>query len=419
LLAYNQTIMNYSQLLKQISEYALTYYHTRADSKLLYHNKRHTEDMVEAATQIANHYQLNDHDRFIVLAAAWFHDLGYMVDKDHHEEQSALLATNYLNTHNAGEDDIDAIRKCILATKMPQKPVTLLEKIVCDADLFHLGTEDFFDKDKLMMKEYNSLHHADISKLDWRRKTVKFLEAHTYHTDYCQALLNTSKQRNIEELKKKIAKAEEKLGNIVQNNNNNLAATPNPAAQPKPEKTKADRPDKGIETMFRISSSNHQRLSDMADNKAHIMITVNSIILSAIISLLLRKLTEYEYLTIPTVILLCISLLAMTFSILATRPSLPKGIFTRADVDERRVNLLFFGNFYSMPLADYTYGMRQMMEDKDFLYGSLIKDIYAQGVVLGKKYHLLRIAYNIFMFGLIVAVLAFIVASVLYSGKHK
>jgi hypothetical protein len=98
--------------------------------------------------------------------------------------------------------------------------------------------------------------------------------------------------------------------------------------------------------MFRISSSNHQRLSDMADNKAHIMITVNSIILSAVISLLLRKLTDYEYLTIPTFILLSISLLAMTFSILATRPSIPAGIFTRADVDEKRVNLLFFGNFY-------------------------------------------------------------------------
>jgi hypothetical protein len=169
--------------------------------------------------------------------------------------------------------------------------------------------------------------------------------------------------------------------------------------------------------MFRISSSNHQRLSDMADNKAHIMITVNSIILSAIISILLRKLTEYEYLIIPTFILLSISLLAMTFSILATRPSIPTGIFQRSDVDERRVNLLFFGNFYKMPLEDYTYGMVKMMEDKEFLYGSLIKDVYAQGVVLGKKYRLLRIGYNIFMFGLIASVIAFIIASAIIIAK--
>lgn len=148
------------------------------------------------------------------------------------------------------------------------------------------------------------------------------------------------------------------------------------------------------------------------------MITVNSIILSALISLVLRRLNEYEYLLIPTVILLSVSLMAMTFSILSTRPSIPNGIFSKADVDEKRVNLLFFGNFYKMTLADYTYGMVKMMEDKDFLYGSLIKDVYAQGVVLGKKYRLLRVAYNIFMFGLILSVLAFIVAVAFFNTKR-
>ena len=168
--------------------------------------------------------------------------------------------------------------------------------------------------------------------------------------------------------------------------------------------------------MFRVSSSNHQRLSDMADNKAHIMITVNSIILSAVISLLLRRLSEYGYLVIPTFILLTVSLLAMTFSILSTRPSIPAGTFTKADVDEKRVNLLFFGNFYKMKLADYDYGMQKMMLEKDFLYGSLIRDVYAQGVVLGKKYRLLRIAYNIFMFGLIISVIAFVIAAAFFGS---
>jgi hypothetical protein len=70
-----------------------------------------------------------------------------------------------------------------------------------------------------------------------------------------------------------------------------------------------------------------------------------------------------------------------------------------------------------MPLEDYKYGMEKVMEDKDFLYGSLIKDVYTQGVVLGKKYRLLRIAYNIFMFGLIIAVFAFVIASAFYGNK--
>jgi hypothetical protein len=105
----------------------------------------------------------------------------------------------------------------------------------------------------------------------------------------------------------------------------------------------------------------------------------------------------------------------MTFSILSTRPSIPTGLFTRADVDNKKVNLLFFGNFYKATLDDYNYGMQKMMEDRDFLYGSLIKDVYAQGVVLGKKYRLLRIAYNIFMFGLIISVFAFILAFAFFS----
>lgn len=419
--------MNYPELLRHIREYTLAYYKTHTNDKLIYHDKGHTEDMVTAAMQIGNHYQLNDRDFFIVQAAAWFHDLGYMVDIAHHEAQSAVLALNFLQKHNANEEDIDAIKGCVLATQMPQKPVSLLEKIVCDADLFHLGTDDFFKKDKLLLKEINALYHKDLGKLEWRRKSIQFLEEHHYHTDYCHLLLNSGKQANIQTLKNKVAAAEKKAEDKAEEKHTEpmqetALSTFNDDSE-KPEKDgkkkKADRPDKGIETMFRISSSNHQRLSDMADNKAHIMITVNSIILSAVISLLLRKLTDYEYLTIPTFILLSISLLAMTFSILATRPSIPTGIFKRADVDERRVNLLFFGNFYKMPLEDYTYGMVKMMEDKEFLYGSLIKDVYAQGVVLGKKYRLLRIAYNIFMFGLIASVLAFIIASALYSKGHK
>ncbi|MCQ6959527.1 Pycsar system effector family protein [Mucilaginibacter aquariorum] len=411
--------MNYPELLRQVREYTLAYYKAHADDKLVYHDKQHTEDMVRAATQIGNHYQLSDRDFFIVQAAAWFHDLGYMIDIQHHEAQSTVLAENFLRKHNVDEADIADIKGCILATQMPQKPLTQLEKIVCDADLFHLGTDDFFKKDKQMLKEYNALNHADMAKLDWRRKSIKFLESHQYHTDYAQVLLNSGKQANIQTLKNKVAAAEQKA---IEKHTETMqqpgeAKITDTHKSEKEKILKVERPDKGIETMFRISSSNHQRLSDMADNKAHIMITVNSIILSAVISILLRKLTEYEYLIIPTFILLSISLLAMTFSILATRPSIPTGVFQRSDVDEKKVNLLFFGNFYKMPLEDYTYGMMKMMEDKEFLYGSLIKDVYAQGVVLGKKYRLLRIGYNIFMFGLIASVIAFIIASAIYNRK--
>jgi hypothetical protein len=121
------------------------------------------------------------------------------------------------------------------------------------------------------------------------------------------------------------------------------------------------------------------------------------------------------YLIVPTIILLAVSLTTMTFSILATRPTIPHGTFNQGDLDKKSVNLLFFGNFYRMQLDQYAAGMKLVMEDKDFLYGTLIKDVYSQGAVLGRKYFLLRWAYNIFMFGLIVSVVAFIITSVIHS----
>jgi predicted metal-dependent HD superfamily phosphohydrolase len=415
--------MNYQQLLDQVCDYVLNYFKTHNTDKFIYHNKKHTEDVARAVTQIANHYQLNDRDFFCVSAAAWFHDLGYMVSTQNHEEHGIAIARAFLIEHAADAGDIKTVEACIAATKMPQAPVSLLDKIICDADLFHLGTEDFAKKDQQMLEEYDVLNHAELSKLAWRQKSIKFLEAHQYHTDYCRLLLNSQKQKNLEELKEKVANAVTKLEEKPEKKKEEKVAQGVNASFAVPEiasikkKDKKEKPEKGIETMFRISSSNHQRLSDMADNKAHIMITVNSIILSAIISLLLRRLSEYSYLIVPTIILLTVSLLAMTFSILSTRPSIPPGTFTKADVDDKTVNLLFFGNFYKMPLEDYKYGMAKVMEDKDFLYGSLIKDVYTQGVVLGKKYRLLRIAYNIFMFGLIIAVLAFVIASSFYGNK--
>ena len=175
---------------------------------------------------------------------------------------------------------------------------------------------------------------------------------------------------------------------------------------------KSQRPEKGIETMFRITSNNHQRLSDMADNKAHIMITANSIIISVMLSILLRKLEDNPTFVIPTLILLAVCVSCMVFSILATRPSMPKGIFTPEQIETQEINLLFFGNFFKMDFETYSNAMQTMMNDRDFLYNNLTRDVYAQGAVLGKKYKHLRAAYSTFMFGIIAAVIAFLIAAI-------
>ena len=182
------------------------------------------------------------------------------------------------------------------------------------------------------------------------------------------------------------------------------------------KKQKSGKPEKGIETMFRITSGNHQRLSDMADNKANIMISTNSIIISIVLSTLLRKLEDDSYLLVPTLLLLSVCVTTIVFSVLSTRPSVPAGTFSKEDVEQKKVNLLFFGNFYRMSYKDYAAGMQVMINDQDFLYVSLTKDIYAQGAVLGKKYWHLRIAYNVFMFGVVISVVAFLTSSLFFAS---
>jgi predicted metal-dependent HD superfamily phosphohydrolase len=427
--------MNYQEQLKQISDYVHSFYIEHANGKLLYHNLGHTKEMVDACRKIAEHYKLNEHDNFIVGAAAWFHDVGYLTgEKEFHEIKSTELAENYLVGAGINVSEIMEIKNCILATKMPQNPSTQLEKIVCDADLYHLGTDHFKENSKLLRKETEAIGGQEIDGGLWRANNIRLLESHQYHTDYCRQLLTKGKLENLEKLKKKQEeKAAEKdpsvqgehhvagisaedsfpnMGRIYTIPEDGGGTSAGEALKPH-KKDKTTRSEKSIETMFRIASANHQRLSSMADNKAHIMISVNSIIVSVVIGLLLKKLDTDRYLAIPTIILLVFSLITIIYSVLATRPQIPDGYFTREQVMNKSTNLLFFGNFYKMSYTDYDWGMKRMMNDRDFLYESLINDMYWHGVVLGKKYRLLRTSYSVFMYGLSASIIAFTISIIL------
>ena len=428
----NQISMNYSQLLEDVREEVTGFFQSQHQSHLSYHNFNHTESVVDHAAEIARHYQLGDREYFIVLTAAWFHDTGYYLgEASGHEKKGADLAAAFLGKKGVDEETISKVRDCIMATCMPQSPHDLLEQIVADADLYHWGTPEFGSFNKKMRKEAGWRHNKKIDKAAWRTDTIRLLESHRYQTDYARELLEPVKKENIERLKSKDPEQSEHHkgplrssfpalvpppvtavaeGEDVPGKNEDPDKKEKNGGKGKSKKPGSDRPERGIETMFRISSNNHQRLSDMADNKANIMITTTSIILSVLLSVLLRKLEDNPHLIIPTLILLLVCVVTMVFSILATRPSLPHGTFTQQNIEEKKVNLLFFGNFYRMAYSEYEHGMQEMMNDRDFLYGSLTRDVYSQGVVLGRKYRLLRIAYNVFMFGVIVSVLAFIIA---------
>ncbi len=400
----------YKEQLKEVKKYVTKYYQENNHVALLYHNLEHTKFVVNAVQQIAEHYQLSDEDYFVVNAAAWFHDIGYcqeITGKDH-EELSAWIATQFLTEASIDNDIIEKIAGCIKATQLPQNANNLLEQIVCDADLFHLGSVNFMEINRLLRKEFKEARGSKDTKKDWYEHSITFVQKHTYYTDYANLLLADQQQRNVALLQDKFNKEEKKVAIEASTKMENKLT--------KPEKN-SSKPERGVETVFRVTSSNNQQLSSQADNKSSIMITVNSIIISVLLSVLLEKVEENPNLLIPVLLLLITNVGTIIFAILATRPSLPDGILTTDDVASKKVNLLFFGNFYNTPLETYNEGMLSLIEDKDFLYGSLIKDVHAQGLVLGKKYKLLRTAYNFFMFGLIISIIAFVITFILTDTK--
>jgi hypothetical protein len=348
------------------------------------------------------------------MVSAWFHDTGYSLGRAAgHEDESIRLATEFLHNHNVDEELIKRVQSCIMATKMPQSPVSQIEKILCDADLYHLATDDFKARNQLLKQEQESVLGHKISKKDWRKNNVEFLGNHKYLTDFGQEELEPKKHENLLSLQKKkeIKKEEER-----KEEEDFFPYVYEPATQePKNEKElqlQQKNTERGIQTMFRTTSSNHFELSSLADSKSNIMISVNSIIISVALTVLLARLAFYPQYIIPTVVLLIVCLSSIIFAILATRPSINKGRFTEEDIRNKKTNLLFFGNFHRMKLDEYQWAMNEMLKDREYLYDSMIKDIYYLGVVLAKKYKFLRISYTIFMYGIIAAVIAFAVAAI-------
>lgn len=371
--------------------------------KLKYHNLNHTREVVQAVGVIGEESELNDDEMESAILAAWLHDIGYLNGGSEHEQAAAEKARELLTEWNATHKKIMEVTEAIKATKLPQQPQSLISKVVCDADLYHLSQENHLEHSKKLRKEWEITRGEAVTDEQWMNSSLEFLTHHHYHTPYGKNVLEREKKRNIKRLKKAANKGPRQRDyKALEKELIKL--------QTKLEKQKGLKPDRGIETMFRTTSHNHILLSEMADNKANILITINSIILSIVVSVLVRKLEENLSLVIPTVILLSVCLATMVFAILATRPNISAGRFKREDIKNKRTNLLFFGNFYSMGIENYEWAMKEMMGDGNYLYGSLIKDIYYLGKVLAKKYKYLRVSYNIFMFGFVIAILSFVVA---------
>ncbi|OSZ73594.1 hypothetical protein CAP36_16375 [Chitinophagaceae bacterium IBVUCB2] len=170
---------------------------------LTYHNAEHTKSVIEAATYLAKVEHVAESELLLLKTAALFHDAGFLVSHNKHEEESCKLAKKYLPQFGYSENEIETICEMIMATRLPQSPKSQLAKYLCDADLYYLGTAHYAVNTEKMYAEFKKTGFVK-TKEDWQLKQADFLSAHTYFTETARMENNTQKNITLQEIKSSI-----------------------------------------------------------------------------------------------------------------------------------------------------------------------------------------------------------------------
>lgn len=377
-------------ILQKVEEHIFQIHKDTLSHQYTYHNFNHTLRVVNGLEEILKKVTVNDREANILRYAAWFHDIGYINSWEEHEERGAQMAQTFLLDNGVDLNDVLIVMQLIRATKLDYVPENNLECILKDADFAHFSDDNYIEVSDLLRKEIEHFCNKTFTDIEWHEQNRDImLYKHRYYTTYAQQKWQPNKQKNLLSILSKIDKLEAKN-----------------ARKKKVESSRT------IDTLFRTTLRNHTSLSAIADRKANILLSVNAIIISICLSTLIPKLDSPSnaHLIFPTFVLLIFSVASIIFAIQSTRPKVTSGKFTTEEVNNNEVNLLFFGTFHQMPFDEYEKTLMTILKNNKYLHHALTKDLYNLGVVLDKKYKLLRITYTVFTIGIIASVLAFVLA---------
>jgi predicted metal-dependent HD superfamily phosphohydrolase len=384
-------------LIEDTQEYVFNLLTDKLPNTFIYHNYTHTQRVLKSTKELIDSSEITKEEAEILELTALLHDTGYTVSSENHERESVKLAEAFLKEKGVDDNIIKAVSDCIMATKFDEEPTNKLEEIIRDADASHFGKKYFDEASEFLRKELELRNIKNYSPAEWRAENIKVLTEHNFYTEHALKNWQPRKEKNLAKLMGKKKKRKKKLD--VEKLKAKYKA-----------QYKNESPERGVQTFYRTALRNHIKLSDIADTKANILLSVNAIIISVVLANLISKLDTNPYLTWPTIIFLSFCVISMVLSIIATRPNVTSGEFTKEDVENQEVNLSFFGNFHKMELKEFEWAIGEMVKDKDYIYKALTKDLYFLGKVLERKYRLLRITYTVFMIGIIISLISFAIA---------
>ena len=383
-------------MVKEVAEHVFNLFKEKLSGDYIYHNYNHTVDTVKACKKLSKSYNLTSRNYEVLMLAAWFHDTGFIEIYENHEEAGVKLMKSYLEG-NYPDEDIAQIESLILSTKYGTVPDGSLQEILHDADYINLGTSKFCHRADLLRIEWERILQKSYSEIEWAQLQLQFLISTTFKTEEAITSFETQREDNILNQRKLVEEFKQK----------ELKKNGKESAKP----TKEGR---GIETLYRSVYAYHISLTSIADNKANMMISINTIIISLVITLFgtgFTFATSDEVSSIrfvfPMAFLLLTSLLAVVFAILSARPNVTSK--ERYELSKKDSSILFFGNFAQLQIREFVDQIKLLKEEKDELYDNMSVDIYHLGSVLVRKYRLLTWSYNVFMGGMIICAVGFVV----------
>ncbi len=356
----------------------------------IFHNLQHALAVRSAALDIGQELAFSEEEMEILELAALFHDIGFVEVYEGHEQVSKRIAREFLEEHGYEEGKKEIVLNCINATIPGKQPENKLEEVIKDADLMGLGMDNYPVSLAALRHEWEVFQNKTFTDVEWFELNDKFVSSHEYFTEVAKNLYGEKKEQNRKFLKK-TAKKERK---------------------DKIKYTVGDGKIKGSKSaqmMFKTALRNHIDLSNLADNKANIMLSVNALIVTVAVPMAASYISDDLVLAIPVGTLLITCLASMIFATLATRPIKMGGSTSLETIKNGKSNLFFFGNFYKMSFEQYQEGMDHVISDEENLDNSIQRDLFFLGKSLGRKYYQLRICYNLFMIGVVISVILFVI----------
>jgi HD superfamily phosphodiesterase len=383
--SYEATI----SLIKLAEEYVFESLKKDLPNHIYFHNSEHTDQVYKAAKKLAKAAGLNQEDKEILLLASLFHGTGYTENNKNYWDKSVVNASRFLEENDAPEELIKKVTGLILLLGKNIQPKNELDKLFLDACNSYLGSKKFIKRIRRLQKEKEEQNGEKTTALNWQKEQLKKLHNHFFCTHFGEELFGKRKLKNIEKLKGahknslKIKAEREKRTSVSANS--------------------------GARTLFKTALRNHIDLTSIADQKANMMLSINALIITIGLPAFATYLSGTSYLIIPAIIFLLTSVITMIIATLSTRPVRTNGETDMSKLLSGKTNLFFFGNFYKISRDDYEKGIKTIVADREYLDTSFINDLYYLGIALGDKFRLLRICYNVFVIGVSLSLLAFII----------